>query len=66
MCVEHYVVEVTSEYSTTVVTTNSTSLLLGPLEQGKYVFSVAGVDGLNRTGKFYSVHQTIKGVSANT
>ena len=66
LCVEHYMVNVTSEYNTLVNTTRSTFKLLGPLEPGKYVFSVAGVDGLNRTGEYYSVSQTIKGVSANT
>ena len=61
LCVDHYLANVTSQYSTTVVTTHSTSLLMGPLEPGEYVFSVAGVDALNRTGDYGRTIVSIEG-----
>ena len=53
----------TSKCNTTVVTTYSTFLLLGPLEPGEYNFSVAGVDAANRTGEYSYVSETIKGIA---
>ena len=58
LCVDHYLLNVTAEHITTVITSTNTFIALESLKSGSYIVPVAGVDPSNNTGEYYRVSFT--------